>query len=474
LKELKEPKNNPYLRQKETGMMKQLRQGLGRKIQIGICFLFLMLGFVSLAHSSQNTNTNAQGGIYVLDISGPIGPALYNYMKKGFEQATKNQADLIVLELNTPGGLLTTTREMTTLILNSDVPVAVHVTPAGSHAASAGTFLVYASHIAAMAEGTNLGAATPIAMGAPQEKNPKSKDEKPQATDAKALEDTKAFIRGLAEMRGRNIQWAEKAVTEALSLTATEAKKQNVIEYVANSRDDLIKQIDGKKIKIRDDKSVTLDLKNAPIIDLKPDLKTQILTAITDPNIAMILISIGITGLTLEFYNPGTFVAGTIGVICLLLGFYAMNILPINMAGLFLILLAAGLILAEVFVPSFGILGIGGIIAFVLGSTMIFEGDAMPGLQLEWGVVAGIATTMLLIMIIFAVAIGRSVLKKSTTGTEAMIGEHALILEWQGKQGRVQIEGEIWQAVAETDYVLALGDKVKITRIDKLTATIQP
>lgn len=446
-----------------------------KHIRIFIFLLALLPAFLSIAQE------NGEKPVHVLTMQGPISPALYNYMQKGFTRAQAENAQLILIELNTPGGLLTTTREMTTLILNSPIPVAVHVTPSGSHAASAGTFLVYASHVAAMSDGTNIGAATPIQMGgAPSSPSKKgeqeTKEEKSNADalDQKALQDTSAFIRSLAKMRDRNAEWAVKAVQEADSLTASEAKDDNVVEYIANSRADLLKQIDGKTITVTDGKTTTLSLKGAPLVENIPDLKTKLLTFITDPNVAMILMSIGVYGLILEFYHPGTMVAGTIGIISLLLGFYAMNVLPINLTGLLLIVLAAGLFVAEAFIPSFGILGIGGIAAFVIGASMVFEGESMPGLALDMGIVWGIAATGALIMGLFGYVIAKSLKKQAGTGAEGMIGESAEVIEWSGTEGLVHIQGEIWKAWSEHALSLTPGGKVMVSATQDLRLKIRP
>ena len=335
-----------------------------------------------------------------------------------------------------------------------------------------------------MAEGTNIGAATPIQIGPlspandDKEENDKTGKKKAgtnkDALDNKALADTNAFIRGLAEMRGRNVEWSQKAVTEADSLTAREAVEKNVVEMIANSREEFIRKLDGRVIKMNDGKSVTLSLKNASVTEFKQDFKTKLLTAITDPNIAMILISIGITGLTLEFYNPGTMVGGVVGGICLLLGFYAMNILPINMTGLLLVMLGFGMLLAEIFVPSFGILGIGGVIAFVLGASMMFEGESMPGLALEMGLVWGLAAFVFLVMIGLGTLLTRSMKRRVTTGTEGMLGQTAEIVEWSGQSGIVKIQGEMWQAASQYAAPYARGDKVMVSGFDDLLLKVGP
>lgn len=452
-----------------------------------IAFLIICLAIgvaaytVDAADNAANAQETDSGSIYVLSVNGAIGPALYNYMKNGFEEASTNNAQLIIVELNTPGGLLSTTREMATLIINSRIPVAVHVTPAGGHAASAGTFIAYASHVAAMAEGTNIGAATPIQMGGSSDKKPEEdgKTDAPASTnkdalDLKALADTNAFIRSLAKMRGRNVEWSQKAVTNGDSLTAQEAFDNKVVEIIANDREELLGKLENRTIRVTSGTNKTLKLRSVPVIEYKQDFKTKLLTVLTDPNIAMILISIGITGLTLEFYNPGSMVGGVIGGICLLIGFYAMNILPINMTGLLLVLLGFGMLVAEIFIPSFGILGIGGVLAFVLGASMMFEGDSMPGLALDMGLVYGIAAFAFMTMIGTSMLLARSMKMQPTTGPEGMLGAPGEVVEWANGHGYVQVHGELWQATSSLNHSYSKGDKVTISGFEELLLKIRP
>ena len=411
--------------------------------------------------------------ILVVTMDGAIGPAFTDYLKRGLKKAKENNAQLLLIELDTPGGLLTSTRDMVSLIVESTVPVAVYVTPSGAHAASAGTFILYASHIAAMDEGTNVGAATPVEMrgqlgSKPDLKENLEEDSNTEALNKKAMEDTLAFIRGLAEMRERNIDFAKDAVEEAKSLTAKEALEQNVIEYIASNRKDLLQQIDGEVITLKNGEKVTMATQNATVIDYKPDWRTQVLSIITDPNIAMILMTVGVYGLILEFYNPGTMIPGTIGVISLVAGLFALNVLPINAAGIVLMALGVAFIVAEMFVPSFGILGIGGLTAFVFGSAILFDTDHMLGIGLDWEVIGGIAAIGLLVVglsIWLTVNVYR---KRVTTGTESLMGDNATVIEWSGTSGRVRIQGEIWQAYADKDLDVKAGDHVLISKVEDL------
>lgn len=442
--------------------------------------LTIMVAFGAFSLWSGPAQPQTGANILAITMDGPIGPAYQEYLERGLNRAVSENAQAMIVRLNTPGGLLTTTREMASVILNAPVPVIVWVTPSGGHAASAGTFLLYAAHIAAMDEGTNIGAATPIEMGGgsplpgPQneEQSQDSTDndaeeqtsgETGKATDAKMLEDTKAFMRGLAEMRGRNAEWAEKAITEAASLTAREALEKNVINFVAGTESDLLKQLDGREVALKSGKTVTLTTAGAQIIEYEPDWRTRFLVLITDPNIAFLLMTIGMYGLILEFYNPGTFIPGTIGVISLIIGLFALNVLPVNATGIVLMILGVALFAAEAVVPSFGILGFGGLVALIVGGMMMFDTGDMPGLALDGGVLAGVSLAGLLLLILIVWLTTLAYKRKTQTGLESMVGEKAEIVEWSGTQGRVRIQGEIWQAVSDEDIKAAPGDKLTVS-----------
>lgn len=460
----------------------------------------LAMTFWGLPAASQESE--AKRPIYVLTMDGAISPAFSGYLDAGLAAARQNNAQLMVVELNTPGGLLSTTREMVAAIVESETPVAIWVTPSGAHAASAGTFILYAAHIAAMDEGTNVGAATPIemrgqtggALGEPGAQKdardkPTQKDKENQselrrlleefsdpnqkAMRQKAIEDTAAFIRGLAELRGRNAEWAEKAVTEAASITASEALELNVIDLIALNRAELLQKVDGRTIPLKNRDSLTLDTDGAPVIEMPPDWKTRLLAMITDPNVALILMSIGVYGLILEFYNPGALVPGTIGAICLILGLYALNVLPINAAGAALMLLGFAFIIAEAFLPSFGILGLAGLVAFIVGAVIMFDMESMPGLALDWGVISGIAVSGALLLAIIVFLTVKVYRRQVTTGPESMIGHTASVEEWDGHEGRVRVQGEIWHAIADDALELRKGDKVLVSAVKDLTLKIR-
>jgi len=444
-------------------------------------FLLLILLPLSLTLADAQQPASAPSGkapIIQLTMKGAITPAMDSYMRKGLARAAEENAQLIILALDTPGGLLSTTREMVGAITASPVPVAVWVTPPGGHAASAGTFITYAAHIAAMDHGTNIGAATPVTMGGGGMPGAEDDDEDRPASGAamerKALQDTAAFIRGLAEMRGRNAEWAERAVTEAESITAEQALANNVIDYIATSRDDLLRQIDGRTITVRDDTAVTFDTAGAPVTEITPDWRTRLLILITDPNIAFILMSIGVYGVILEFFNPGTLIPGTVGVICLLLALYALNVLPINIAGAALMLAGIAFMVAESFMPSFGIMGFGGLVAFITGATIMFDTDAMPGMGLQWDIILAMAVLGALMIGLTMYVTMKVYRKKVTTGAESMIGDQAKIVEWEGQTGRVHIQGEIWRArsVHQLDD-LQPGDHVMVVAIHDLELEIE-
>jgi membrane-bound serine protease (ClpP class) len=463
--------------------------------------LLAFMGLITLFSTLQSSDAagNKQAPVTVLTIKGAISPAYSDYLKHGLKHAKKTKSQLIIIELDTPGGVLTTTREMTQDILASEIPIAVFVTPAGAHAASAGTFILYAAHIAAMSPGTNTGAATPVQMmpsAAPTGKDKSKETETSEKQDAnkgltgplreklrndgnnrdrlenKVLEDTSAFIRSLATLRGRNAEWAEEAVIGADSIIAHEALEKGVIDYIAQDRFDLLRQIDGKIITINDKKSVTLNVQQAPVIEQPPGWRTKLLAFLTDPNIAYFLLIIGINGLILEFYNPGTMVAGVIGSVCLVLALMAMHVLPINTTGLIMVILGLLFLAGEAFMPSFGIMGIGGLITFVLGSLILFDADAMGGIGLDMSsiVIAAGFSGLLIGAGIFVLFKLRTL--QNTTGMESMINSHATITQWDGREGHVDLYGETWLARADKILALSEGEKIQITGKDGLTLLI--
>jgi len=449
----------------------------------------------------------------VLNLEGAIGPAAADYVVRGIGQARERDASVVVLRMDTPGGLDTSMREIIRAILSAPVPVLTFVGPSGARAASAGTYILYASHVAAMAPGTNLGAATPVAIGgglpmpggdrsrdgdsggdrperAPKEgaakegaakegaaKDGAGSDESARparrpgsAMEAKAVNDAVAYIRSLAQMRARNADWAESAVREGASLSAEEAKARNVVDLIATSVSNLLELAHGRTVTVGE-RSVVLETKGIAQLAIDPDWRTRMLSVLTNPNLALILMMIGFYGLIFEFMNPGALYPGTIGAICLLLGLYALSALPLNYAGLGLIVLGVALMIAEAFTPSVGVLGIGGVIAFVLGATILIDSD-VPGFGVSLPVIAGIAATGLGFSLLVVRLAWRSRKRPVVSGQEAMVGERGTVLDWSGRSGRVLAAGERWRAEAASP--LAPGQQVRVVGLDGLVLKVEP
>ncbi len=423
----------------------------------------------------------AEKSVYVLEVKGPIGPATADFIVKNLKVAENKQAAAVVLAMHTPGGLVTSMQDIIQAILAAEVPVVTYVSPPGSHAASAGTYILYASHIAAMAPSTNIGAATPVMMGGGGGGFPDmggdKKQEKPQdgssSLEKKATNDAAAYIRGLAELRGRNIEWAEKAVREAVSVTADEALKDKIIDIVAADVPELLKKMDGRVIKLQNGKQVKLDTEKAKIENIYPDWRTEILSVITNPNVAFLLMTLGAYGIIYEFSHPGAFFPGVVGIICLTVGLFALNVLPVNMAGLALIFLGLALMTAEAFVTSFGILGVGGTVAFVLGATILIDSD-IPGFGISpWTIALAAGTSITILIVLLSMAL-RAQKKPVTTGVEEIVGSYAEVTEWRGNQGAVRVTGEIWQAYSVGEFGFKKGDYVKVSEVNGLKLAVVP
>lgn len=419
-----------------------------------------------------------KGLALVVEIDGPIGPATVRHIENGIEEARTRNAEVLVLRINTPGGLVASTREIITLILESPVPVVGFVAPSGAHAASAGTYIMYATNIAVMAPGTNLGAATPVAIGAPSPGDPGPEengeetegDEKQPAPsnatalDRKSMNDAVAWIRSLAEMRGRNADWAESAVREAASLSASAALEANVIEYMAVDLEALLRAIDGQEVTVGND-TRALQTSSVTVVIFEPDFLTRILAIISNPNVALILMMIGVYGLFFEFANPGTIGPGIIGAISLILGLYALNQLPLNTTGVILIVLGIAFMVAEAFTPTMGALGGGGLVAFIFGAAMLIDTD-VPEFRISWSVIIGTAIVSGATLIFLLGYIWRAQRRPLAAGAKQLLGHDVKVLEWSGSEGFVWAQGERWQA--RGTKTLRPGDKARVKGIEGL------
>ena len=427
--------------------------------------------------------------VLLLDIKGAIGFVSAEQLAKALQRASAAGAQALIVRIDTPGGLLSSTREMIHAILASPVPVIMYVAPNGSRAASAGTYLMYASHVAAMAPSTHLGAATPVSLspggfpGAPppqppQPKPPGTEKDKQPPSDStstmerKVINDAVAYIRSLAELRGRNAEWAEKAVREAATLTASAALREHVIDIVAKDVEDLLAQVDGRKVATTAGETV-LETRGRPIVEIRPDWKAQFMAVIADPNIALILMMIGIYGILFEFWHPGAVAPGVIGAICLLVALAALSVLPVNYAGLALLLLGIALMVAEAFAPSFGILGLGGIAAFALGALFLFDPDQSDiPIQASWQVVAGLTAASGAFFLGILGFAARARQRPVLTGAEEMIGSRGEVVHWADGEGRIHVRGEIW--AARSGASLAKGQKVRVVSRTGMTLAVEP
>jgi len=459
-----------------------MTRAVGTALARRLCAAFLVVGAVWLAAAPRAAPLAPVGTL--LPVSGPIGPATSDFFVRNLKAAQQSGSELVVVTIDTPGGLDTAMRDMVQAILASEIPVVAFVAPSGARAASAGTFLVYASHVAAMAPATNLGAATPIQIGpgnaggtAPRKRSADDADKSEPAADLsgsaaerKALNDAIAYIRGLAELRGRNIDWAESAVREGASLPANEALAKGVIDLVASDIPDLLRQIDGRKVKLRA-REVELATAGMTLQEVRTDWRTDLLALVTNPNVAYLLMLIGIYGLLLEGYHPGAIVPGVVGAICLLLALFAFQVLSVNYAGLAMIALGVVLIVAESFVPSFGALGLGGIIAFVIGSVLLLDRD-VPGFSIAWQLIATMALAgalVLLAIVSFAVRARR---RPVVSGSEGLTRETAEAIEDFERRGLVRVHGELW--TAESSAPVRAGQRLRIRSVDGLVVQVDP
>ncbi len=463
---------------------------LGLALVVGPFLAFAVEDQKATLADSEGTGANQQRQVALLTVADAIGPATADYIARAMAQAAQQNPELIILQIDTPGGLDTAMRDIIQLITSSTVPVATYVSPTGARAASAGTYILYASHIAAMAPGTNLGAATPVQIGgislpgmdrdkdkkaAEKNETDAGEDDAPPAQDdamsRKIINDASAYIRGLAELHGRNVEWAEKAVREAVSLQASEALALNVIDVVASDISDLLAQIDGREVSVLARKR-TLHTAGSSVVEISPDWRSRFLSVITNPNVAYILMLVGIYGLILEFYNPGGLVPGAVGAICLLLALYAFQMLPVNYAGVGLILLGVGLMVAEALQPSFGMLGFGGITALVIGSVILLD-TRLPGFQIYLSVIAAVALASLFILTAVVGLALKARGRPVVSGVEEMLGKTGrALVDFEDGKGRVFVHSEIWQA--QSAEPIAKDQPIRVVAVRGLTLDVEP
>lgn len=429
-----------------------------------------------------------------LEINGAIGPATALYIQQGLQAAQRRGSPFVILEIDTAGGLASSMREIISGILASSVPVVAYVAPPGARAASAGTYILYACHFAVMAPATNLGAATPVSIGgsepAPPAQPPAETPAKPgtkkgtkqvetapasaptppmSAEQRKVLNDSIAYIRGLAQLRGRNADWAEQAVRGAASLPATQALQQHVIDFIAPDMASLLTQLNGRETRIGD-RTVRLDTRGVQVAWMKPDWRIRLLAVITNPEIAYGLLLIGIWGLLFEGYHPGGVLPGVVGVVSLLVALFAFQLLPTNFAGLALLIIGAGMMAAEFFFPAYGSLGIGGLIAFIVGSLILFAGA--PGIQVALPLIGGLATVGGLVILGIVYLATRAARSPVVTGTQAMLGAVVEAAEDFAARGRVRYGGELWNAFSPAP--VRAGQAARVVKVEGLTLWIEP
>ncbi len=477
------------------------RGGVGTRVRSAAGFPSLLCALLCSVLLAQHA---AGAKVWVLEIDGAIGPASADYFIRSLEDAEDADVDLVVLRLDTPGGLDKSMRDMIKALLASRVPVATYVSPNGARAASAGTYIMYASHVAAMAPATNIGSSTPVSIGGggsplpfPQSPQPRDPPADETASDGKengeetgeetagepaaqpgtpmerkVVNDAVAYIRGIAELRGRNVEWAEQTVREASNLPARDALDQNVIDLVVEDLDELFAALDGETIAVEGGE-VTLDTSDNQIERIEPDWRYELLGIIADPNVAYLLLMIGVYGLIFEFYNPGTGVGGVAGIICLLLGAYALQMLPVNYAGLALVIVGLGLLAAEAFTPSFGVLGTGGVIAFLVGSIILFDTD-LPGYRVSIPIILAMTAATAGLVVFVAGAAMRAWRSPVVSGGEALIGAEAVALEDfdSDSEGSVRAAGEVWHARSEGP--VAKGAALTVTSREGLDLTVEP
>lgn len=430
-----------------------------RIIRIILSFLLLL----SFSLSVYGQNGVKKSLIEVLKIEGAISPVAADRLEKALKSAEEKNALCLVIQLDTPGGLDTSMRRMVKAIMNSKIPIVVYVSPKGARAASAGVFIALASHIAVMAPGTNIGAAHPVALGGASGTDKEMKE--------KIINDAAAYIKSIAQKRGRDAEWAEKAVRESASITDEEALKLGIIDFVAEDMSSLLKKLNGRKVKVGKD-TLALNTEGAVFHFIKISFREKILQTLADPNIAYILLMVGIWGIILEFFHPGGLLPGIAGGICLILSFFSLQILPFNLAGILLIILSVILFVLETQITSYGALTIGGIISLTLGSLMLIEPSAIYiSIPLKSiFIVVGITSVIFIFIISYAI---RVQFKKPVTGLEGIIGEVGVVKRKLAPKGKIQIHGEIWNATTQGKEVIKKGEEVEVIKIEGMKLVVK-
>jgi len=447
------------------------------------------MGLVLLAHAWGAASAQAvpgapapvpasPGTAVLMDLEGAIGPASADYLRRGLALAAREHAQLVVLQLDTPGGLDSSMRDIVQHILASPVPVATFVAPSGARAASAGTYILYASHIAAMAPASNLGAATPVAIGMP---SPSALAGKPQPTEkgaapattadtltAKRISDASAYIRSLAQLRGRNADWAEQAVRESVSLSAQEALQKNVVTLIANDVADLLRQLNGRQVAMGQT-SVRLATQGMQVLVFEADWRTRLLSVITEPSLALILLMVGVYGLLFEFSNPGFVLPGVVGVISLMLALFGLQMLPVNFAGLSLILLGVAFLIAEAFLPTFGALGAGGIAAFAIGALLLID-NGTPGFGVPVWVVVLLCLVSAVFILVVAGLAAKARRRPVRSGVSTLVGATGELVEFADGEGWAQIEGDYWRVHGAPE--LRPGGRIRVTHVHDLALQV--
>lgn len=444
------------------------------------CALVLcLLGVLAAALSALADAPGGRGLALVATVDGAIGPATVKQVDDVIAAAAAREARLLVIRLDTPGGLSESMRDIVQAMLAAPVPVAVHVAPAGARAASAGTYMLLAAHVAAMAPGTNVGAATPVRLGGglpipgrddPPEDGDGTAKPPADAMERKLVNDAVAYIRGLADLRGRNREWAETAVREGASLPATEAVALGVADFLADNTGAVLAQADGRTVTVAG-RAVTLATAGLAVEAIEPSLQVRLLAILTNPNVAFLLMMAGFYGLVLEFATPGSIGPGVVGVIALVLGLYALNMLPLDYTGLALVILGIAFMVAEAVTPAFGVLGIGGLVAFAFGASILLDSPT-PAFRLHWGTIAGAAAVSGAVFVLLVGYAWRASRRPVVTGEAELIGRTATVLEWSDGTGFVHVHGETWQA--RSAAALAPGDRVTVRRRDGLTLDVAP